>query len=119
MKKRLDQLLVYGEAIEISVFIRDNLHAFIAPNEYEMKSQIMRSLVSIPSNISEGVWSGSDKNFARYLKIAIGSSAELYTQIELCKRFGWADEDLSARVQKRLESLTAQLLSLKNKLERF
>lgn len=117
MERKLNRLIVYSEAIELSVFVRDNLYEIIAPHEYEMKSQLMRSLISIPSNIGEGAWSGTEKNFLRYLNIAIGSAAELYTQVELCQRFGWAREEVVRLIQKKLEKLSAQMLALKKRIE--
>ena len=43
--------------------------------DFSLKDQIRRAAVSIPSNISEGEESGSDKLSIRYFNIAKGSSA--------------------------------------------
>jgi four helix bundle protein len=48
---------------------------------YGLVSQMRRSSVSIASNIAEGNGRDSPKDFARYLKIARGSLAELQTQL--------------------------------------
>ena len=45
-----------------------------------------RSAVSIPSNIAEGRFCGTKKDFAQFLRIAYGSGAELETQIEIAKK---------------------------------
>lgn len=52
--------------------------------KYGLISQINRSAISIPSNIAEGSAKSSNKDFARFLEIALGSSFELETQIFLC-----------------------------------
>lgn len=49
-------------------------------------SQMRRSAISIPSNISEGAGRSSNKEFSHFLNIAISSSYELETQIILSTR---------------------------------
>ena len=51
--------------------------------KYGLTSQINRSAVSIPSNIAEGSGRFSNKEFVRFLEIAISSSYELETQLIL------------------------------------
>jgi four helix bundle protein len=50
---------------------------------YALSSQLRRSSISIPSNIAEGFRRGSTKDYTHFLKISLGSSAELETQLIL------------------------------------
>ena len=52
---------------------------------YGLTSQLRRASVSIPSNIAEGKAIGGH-SYPRHVKIALGSEAELQTQIELARR---------------------------------
>jgi four helix bundle protein len=52
---------------------------------YGLTSQMRRAAVSIPSNIAEGK-AGGGNGYQRQLRIALGSEAELQTQIELAAR---------------------------------
>ena len=56
---------------------------FPSSEKFSLSSQITRSAVSIPSNISEGASRNSEKDFARFLEISLGSSFELETQLRI------------------------------------
>ena len=56
-------------------------------------SQINRSAVSIPSNIAEGSARQSDKEMIQFLHVALGSAAELETQLVIAKKLGYKVKD--------------------------
>ena len=51
-------------------------------------AQLQRSAISIPSNIAEGWARGLGRTYILHLRIALGSEAELQTQLELAERIG-------------------------------
>ena len=55
--------------------------------EFDLKRQINRAAVSIPSNVAEG-WKRKRRRAAyqNHVSIAMGSHAELETQLEICFR---------------------------------
>jgi four helix bundle protein len=55
--------------------------------------QIRRAAVSIPSNIAEGNERETTTEFIRYLIIARGSTAELSTQLLICKNIGYFSDE--------------------------
>ena len=79
--------------------------------KYGLVSQMRRSSISIASNIAEGTGRGSNKDFARFMNIALGSAFELETQILLSVRLGFLPNpqdkviDKVTQVQKMLHSL--------------
>jgi four helix bundle protein len=48
---------------------------------FGLVQQIRRAAVSIPSNIAEGQFRNSPKEFKQFLSIALGSAAELETPL--------------------------------------
>jgi four helix bundle protein len=58
---------------------------FPRPEMFGLTSQLRRAAVSIPSNIAEGRAIGGGR-FLHHVRIAIGSEAEVQTQIELAVR---------------------------------
>jgi four helix bundle protein len=52
-------------------------------------SQIRRSAISISSNIAEGYGRMSNKSFSNFLKISLGSTYELETQLYLAQDIGY------------------------------
>lgn len=54
--------------------------------------QISRAAMSIPANVAEGALRGSDREFARFLGIAMGSAAELHSFIQVALASGVLEE---------------------------
>lgn len=60
------------------------LTKIMAKNEYDLVLQIRRAAKSIASNIAEGFAKrSSEKEFKRFLKIALGSSDEVITHLRM------------------------------------
>jgi four helix bundle protein len=73
----------------------DRVYAFSATlpedEKYGLRSQLTRAAVSIPSNIAEGSGASTDKDFARFIGISLGSAFEVETQLLICERRGFGD----------------------------
>lgn len=83
---------------------------------YALGDQIRRSSVSIPSNIAEGSKRHNTKEFHQFCGIALGSSAELETQLLLVARLNPVIEvdsviELLNEIQRMLTKLCQKLKS--------
>jgi four helix bundle protein len=65
---------------------------------FGLAAHIRKSAVSIPSNIAEGHNRRSRAAYASFVGIAMGSQAELETQIELARRLGMGQEEDAVRL---------------------
>lgn len=59
--------------------------------DWDMRSQVKRATISIPSNIAEGMERDSVKDMVRFLRISKGSVGELVTQLTISKEAGLLD----------------------------
>jgi four helix bundle protein len=65
---------------------------------FGLAAHIRRSAVSIPSNIAEGHNRRSRPAYTNHVTIAMGSQAELETQLELARRLKYGDPEEVTRL---------------------
>jgi four helix bundle protein len=78
-------------------------------------SQIRRCAISIPSNIAEGCSRISDKDFARFLSISLGSAYELETQLLLSSELNFVKEENIKEIMNKIHELQRMLYALQQK----
>ncbi|MCB0663794.1 MAG: four helix bundle protein [Saprospiraceae bacterium] len=103
---------IWQHAMEMAVFIYAKTEKIPKKENFNLISQMERAVVSISSNIAEGSGRKSNKDFHRFLEYALGSSYELETQLLLCKRLGYFNQN---DLEKDLEFLDM----LQKKLYKF
>ncbi len=85
MKTHKD-LDAWKRAMDLVEIIYKSSHSFPSGEVYGLTAQVRRAVVSIPSNIAEGAGRKGDKEFIQFLYIALGSLAEVETQMLLVKK---------------------------------
>ena len=78
----------------------------IEPSLWGLRDQIIKSAVSIPSNIAEGSERNSNKDFTRFLSISKGSSAELRTQLIILAGVDEKYQPLQETMNQELEEIS-------------
>jgi four helix bundle protein len=96
------ELLIWKKSRIFCAEIYSIMAAFPSDEKFGLTNQLRRASVSIPSNIAEGSSRNSNKDFSRFLEIAIGSAYEIETQLLIAFDLGFIKFDT-------LETLTDQL----------
>jgi four helix bundle protein len=109
------ELVAYQKAYEVARLVYELTKGFPKEEIYGLTSQLRRSAVSIPSNIAEGYMRGS-KEYIQFLKVALGSAAELETQLSLSRDFGFCNGNEFNEVYELNQEVMKLLKTYINKL---
>lgn len=79
---------------------------------FGLTSQIRRAVSSIPTNIAEGCGRGTNKDFAHFLQIAIGSASEVEYELLLAHDLLYIDES-------EFNKLTAETVAVRKMIIKY
>ena len=101
---------VWKESVDLVTDIYKITESFPEKEQFCLTQQIRRCAISVPSNISEGVVKHSDKEQMRFIDIALGSLAELDTQMYISQNIGYISNynEIEEKI-KRVRALTNRL----------
>jgi four helix bundle protein len=110
-------LFVWQKAMELVTSIYEVTALFPDSEKFGLISQMRRCAVSIPSNIAEGRYRGTKKDFRQFLIISFGSGAELETQILIAKRLTLSSKFNFERADSLLDEVMKMLNSMISSLK--
>ncbi len=110
-------LAVWHKAMTLTEHVYAATEVIPRTETYGLTSQIRRAAVSIPSNIAEGK-AVSGRSYRRHLRIALGSEAELQTQLELAVRLKMLDQRAVEKLLAETAEVGRMLSGLLRALER-
>jgi len=90
---------------------------FPEAEKFGLTNQLRRASVSIPSNIAEGSSRNSNKDFARFLQIAIGSAYEIETQLLIASDLKFLNQQELISLLKSLDSIIKMTSKFKSTLK--
>lgn len=91
---------------------------FPAHERFGLMSQMQCAAVSMPTNIAEGSAKSSNKDFARFLEMSIGSSLELETELTIALNLKYIDSVVFESIQDKIIELQKMIIGFKNKLNK-
>lgn len=92
-KHNFRKLKIYQGAVRYAVDIYRLSRTFPDEELYGLTSQIRRAAISISLNIAEGSGSGSEKEFKRFLEIALRSTYEVMACLEMASKLTYCKKE--------------------------
>jgi four helix bundle protein len=108
---------VWKLAIEIVKDIYRVTEKFPPPELFGLTNQLRRAAISIPSNIAEGQGRNSSKEFRQFLAIALGSLAEVETQLIIASEIGYLASSEPTKLLADLDTIRKMIKSLSGSLK--
>jgi four helix bundle protein len=113
------QLLVWQKAHRLTLAVYRATSTFPKQEMFGLTSQMRRASSSIPANIAEGTARGGDREFLGFLRIAVGSAAELEYYTLLAHELNYVSEDdnnlicnLTSEVKRMLHRLLDRIADM-------
>ena len=114
--KNYRELIVWQEGIKLAKFVYKLTENFPRQETYALADQVRRAVVSVPSNIAEGQARKAPGDFRRFLHIALGSLAEVDTQLILAQEFGYLNKEDTKMLDDQIQGLRKKIYALINSL---
>jgi four helix bundle protein len=92
-------------------------YTFPEHERYGLAKQMQRAVISIPSNIAEGFSRHGTKDYINFVSIALGSMAELQTQIYLAYDLEYLSRAKAVSLVNEIEDLQRMLQRMRTNLK--
>ncbi len=114
--KTYKDLNIWKRSIELVKDVYEITRLFPKEELYGLTSQIRRSSIAIPSNIAEGFTRFYNKEYRQFLYIALGSCAELETQITISNSLNYIDDGSAKKLSDEIEIICKMITNLIKKI---
>ena len=115
VKYNYQNLDVYKEAKSLVLMVYTLLKKFPKEEQYALCDQLRRAVISVPSNIAEGMGRCSVKEQVHFLEIAYGSLMEVECQIDIAKELTYISQIEQEQINLQVRRVAAMLSGLRNK----
>ncbi|MCC6866419.1 MAG: four helix bundle protein [Ignavibacteria bacterium] len=117
--QRFEDLEVYKNALDISVYVYELTSQGKLSKDYGLKDQLTRAAVSISNNIAEGFEYDNKKDFIKFLRYSKGSTGEVRNMLNLLVRIEFIEEDRYSFLYEKVSSLSKQLFGFTQYLKNY
>ena len=111
------KLIVYQQALLLVKNVYSLINNFPANERNALSDQLRRAVISIPSNIAEGMGRNSIKERIHFLEIANGSLSETMCQLEIAHLLAYISDEELKNCENNLINISRLLVGLKKSLE--
>lgn len=108
-------LIVYQQSKELVKFVYAKIKEFPAEERYTLCEQLRRSVISIPSNIAEGMGRTAEKEQSHFINIAFGSLMEVLAQMDIAHDLKYISKEDYLQTEQMVNEIGKMLSSLRAK----
>ncbi|MBE7518965.1 MAG: four helix bundle protein [Thermoflexaceae bacterium] len=116
--ERFEDLIAWEKARELYAEVRRVCLMKDMQREFELKDQLLRSALSVMSNIAEGFERGGRAEFAQFLSLAKGSCAEVRSLLYAALDATVIDQDTFAKLSRQAEEVSRIVGGLRSAVAR-
>lgn len=109
------QLEVYKEAKILVRMVYKLLEKFPKQEQYALCDQLRRAVISVPSNIAEGLGRYSSKEQIHFFEIAYGSLREVDCQMDIAQDLEYITEGDVRKITEQIRLVSALISGLRSK----
>jgi four helix bundle protein len=110
------KLTVWQRARELAVATIKASEEMSGTAATHVRGQLIRAIMSVPANIAEGSAKRSDREFARFVRIALGSSTESENHLIIANDLQLVDDQRFSDLTAKIESVRKMLTGLEKRL---
>jgi four helix bundle protein len=114
--KNFKDLIVWQKAIDLVALIYERTGSFPNEEKFGLTNQMRRAAVSIPSNIAEGHTRHTAADFKHFLRMALGSAAELETQVVIAEKLKYCSARNAKEILEKIQEIAKMTAVLSTKL---
>ena len=111
------KLDVYHRALQLVAKVYQISRQFPQEERFGLANQMQRAVVSVPSNIAEGMGRFSNKERVHFLEIANGSLMEVMCQLEVAQILGYIEKRQFDEIELFINDTCKMLIGLRKHFE--
>ena len=112
------KLKVWQKSHQLALAVYRSTAGFPDHERYGVTTQLRRAACSVPANIAEGCGKGTDNELRRYIRISLGSAAELEYHLLLARDLGYLSPPVYASLTPASLEVQSMLAGLARGLTR-
>ncbi|MFH1745755.1 MAG: four helix bundle protein [Planctomycetota bacterium] len=110
------EMRVWQKAHALTLAIYRATSTFPREEQYGITSQVRRCAASIPANLAEGRSRQTDRDFARFVGIALGSTSETDYYLLLARDLGFLSTEIYDNLAREADEVRRMLITLHARL---
>ncbi|MBR1401364.1 MAG: four helix bundle protein [Prevotella sp.] len=111
------KLNVYHQSKQLVADVYQLTKSFPPTEQYGLANQMQRAVISVPSNIAEGMGRFSLKERMHFLEIAYGSLMEVMCQLEVAEILGYISANDLRQYDEKITEISKMLIGLRKSME--